>query len=90
MNQILGFRISELLSKNGMSQRELAEKVGVTEVTEPQTGMNRYVIYFNDSIANTGRLRWNIFHEIGHIYLGHHDHPDNSGLFYQICQINGI
>ena len=46
--------------------------------TDPQTGMNRYVIYFNDSIANTGRLRWNIFHEIGHIYLGHHDHPDDS------------
>lgn len=45
--------------------------------TDPQTGMNRYVIYYNN-ITNMGRLRWNIFHEIGHIYLGHHDHPDDS------------
>ncbi|MDD3238540.1 MAG: ImmA/IrrE family metallo-endopeptidase [Lachnospira sp.] len=43
----------------------------------PDTGMNEYVIYYNDSV-NEGRMRWTIFHEIGHIYLGHHDHPDNS------------
>lgn len=43
-----------------------------------QTGMNEYVIYFNDRTTNLGRLRWSIFHEIGHIYLGHHDNPDDS------------
>lgn len=42
-----------------------------------QTGMNEYVIYYNDN-ANEGRMRWTIFHEIGHIYLGHHDNPDDS------------
>ena len=44
----------------------------------PVTGMNEYVIYYNDN-ANEGRMRWTIFHEIGHIYLGHHDNPiDNQ------------
>ena len=37
-NNILGIRISELLQKNGLTQRELAEQVGVTEVS-----MSRYV-----------------------------------------------
>ena len=42
------------------------------------TGMNVYVIYYNDEGRNIGRIRWTIFHEIGHIYLGHHDHPDDE------------
>ena len=33
MNETLGGRISELLEKHGMTQRELAEAVGVTEVS---------------------------------------------------------
>lgn len=44
----------------------------------PITGMNEYVIYYNESIGDMRRIRWSIFHEIGHIYLGHHDHPDDS------------
>ena len=44
----------------------------------PQTEMNEYVIYYNDFDYDTRRIRWSIFHEIGHIYLGHHDHPDDS------------
>ncbi len=38
MDNILGGRISDLLQKNGLSQRELAEKVNVTEVS-----MSRYI-----------------------------------------------
>ncbi len=38
MNNTLGERISELLEKNGMTQRELADLVGVTEVS-----MSRYI-----------------------------------------------
>ena len=38
MNETLGGRISELLDKNGMTQRELADAVGVTEVS-----MSRYI-----------------------------------------------
>ncbi len=38
MDNILGERISELLTKNGITQRELADLVGVTEVS-----MSRYI-----------------------------------------------
>ncbi len=37
-NTTLGERISDLLQKNGLTQRELAEKIGVTEVS-----MSRYI-----------------------------------------------
>ena len=37
-NNILGSRISDLLQKNGLTQRELAKQVGVTEVS-----ISRYV-----------------------------------------------
>jgi len=37
-NNSLGSRISNLLQKNGLTQRELAELVGVTEVS-----MSRYI-----------------------------------------------
>ena len=35
---VLGERLKELLEKNNMSQRELAEKIGITEVT-----ISRYI-----------------------------------------------
>lgn len=37
-NAVLGARISDLLDQQGLSQRELADKVGVTEVS-----MSRYI-----------------------------------------------
>ena len=36
------------------------------------TGMYEYFIYYNDFMGRQ-RQRWTILHEIGHIYLGHHD-----------------
>lgn len=44
----------------------------------PTTGMNQYVIYYDDSVTNANRIRWTLLHEIGHCYLGHHDHLDDS------------
>lgn len=38
LNNTLGDKIAELLQKNGMTQRELASQVGVTEVS-----MSRYI-----------------------------------------------
>lgn len=43
----------------------------------PEKGY-RYVIYYNDMVMSDGRIRWTLFHEIAHCYLGHHDHPDDS------------
>ena len=45
---------------------------------DPQTGMNRYVIYYNDEGHCIGNIRWTIFHEIGHVYLGHHDNSSGN------------
>ena len=42
---------------------------------DPVTGMYRYVIYYNDEGHGIRNIRWTMFHEIGHIYLGHHDNP---------------
>lgn len=36
----------------------------------PRTGMYEWYIFYND-YNNMARQRWTIFHEIGHIYLGH-------------------
>ena len=46
--------------------------------TDPVTGMNYYVIYYNDMGHGMRNIRWTIFHEIGHIYLGHHDNPPGN------------
>lgn len=53
----------------------------------PQTGMNEYVIYYNDH-TNQGRMRWTILHEIGHVYLGHHDNPDDSLSAFEEAEAN--
>lgn len=45
---------------------------------DPDTGMNYYAIYYNDEDHTAGNIRWTIFHEIGHIYLGHHDEPPGN------------
>lgn len=54
------------ISENGFSRPEYNQ----------DTGMYEYVIYYNDQDHTGGNIRWTIFHEIGHIYLGHHDNPD--------------
>ena len=43
----------------------------------PDTGMYRWFIFYNDFNSNQ-RQRWTIFHEIGHIYLGHFENDDLS------------
>ena len=57
----------------------LTDPDGFSQVEEnPDNGLYRYVIYYNDVDRIEGRIRWTIFHEFGHIYRGHHDNPDDS------------
>lgn len=67
------------LSRDEKRKAYLTDPDGFSRVEENMTtGLFEYVIYYNDTKANKGRLRWTIFHEIGHIYLGHHDNQDES------------
>ena len=78
MNQILGSRISELLTKNGMSQRELADEVGVTEVS-----MSRYIrgdrTPKGPIIANIAKA----LHTTSDYLLDHEGEEDSELVYYQ-------
>ena len=79
MNETLGGKIAEMLEKNGMTQRELAERVGVTEVS-----MSRYIkgdrIPKGPIIANiAGAL-----HTSTDYLLGQEASEDPELLYYQI------
>ena len=66
------------LSQDEFTKAHQFDQDGFSQVElNPDTGLLQYVIYYNDR-KNPGRVRWTIFHEIGHIYLGHHDNRDES------------
>ena len=45
---------------------------------DKKTNMVKPIIFYNDLVCNPQRIRWSIFHEIGHVYLGHHDNVEDS------------
>ena len=50
---------------------------------DPESGMYRYVIYYNDMHFDMYHQRFTVFHEIAHCYLGHHDEeatPENEEI----------
>lgn len=78
MNNTLGERISELLQKNGLSQRELADAVGVTEVS-----MSRYI---NGNRTPKGPIIANIalaLHTTSDYLLGQEVVEDAEAVYYQ-------
>ena len=78
----LGGRISELLEKNGLTQRELAEKVGVTEVS-----MSRYIS--NDRTPK-GPVIANIataLHTTSDYLLGTEEVGDFESEYYKIHRL---
>ncbi len=64
-----GLRYALLISSDAFSRVETGMMNGIC--------ISRYVIYYNDR-QYPARIRWTLLHEIGHCYLGHHDHPDDS------------
>lgn len=78
MSQTLGERISDLLQKNGLTQRELADKVGVTEVS-----MSRYIK--GDRVPK-GPIIANIavaLHTTTDYLLGQESEEDSELVYYQ-------
>lgn len=41
---------------------------------------NQYLILYNDLVANKGRIRWTIAHELGHFILKHNEMSDKAIL----------
>ena len=80
-NTILGTRISDLLDQQGLSQRELAEKVGVTEVS-----MSRYIkgerTPKGPIIANIAK----VLHTTSDYLLGHEVENDDPEIEYYRTQ----
>ena len=78
MSKTLGGRISELLEKLGMTQRELAETVGVTEVS-----MSRYIkgdrVPKGPIIANIALA----LHTTTDYLLGQETEEDSELVYYQ-------
>lgn len=79
MGETLGVRIAEMLEKKGMTQRELAEAVGVTEVS-----MSRYIkgdrVPKGPVIANIA----NVLHTSTDYLLGQEAEEDSELVYYQI------
>ncbi len=80
-NMTLGPRISDLLNQQGVSQRELANKVGVTEVS-----MSRYIkgdrTPKGPILANIARA----LHTTTEYLIGYESEPDDPELEYYRIQ----
>ncbi len=80
-NTILGNRISDLLNQQGLSQRELADKVGVTEVS-----MSRYIkgdrTPKGPIIANIAK----VLHTTSDFLLGHEQEDGDPEIEYYQTQ----
>lgn len=81
VNGSLGSRISDLLEQQGLSQRELADKVGVTEVS-----MSRYIkgdrTPKGPIISNIAR----VLHTTSDYLLGHEVEAEDPELVYYRTQ----
>ena len=80
-NDSLGTRISDLLEQQGISQRELAEKVGVTEVS-----MSRYIsgarIPKGPIVSNIAK----VLHTTADYLLGHEVESEDPEISYYRTQ----
>lgn len=82
MNNILGERISELLNQNGLTQRELASIVNVTDVS-----MSRYI---NGDRVPKGPIIANIakaLHTTSDYLLGQEESKDAELEYYSVQRL---
>ncbi len=79
---------SELNSYELSKAKEISDDAFSRVEYSDERHRNEYVIYYNDIGRNIKRIRWSLFHEIGHCYMGHHDHLDDSLYIIEEAEAN--
>ena len=76
---------SRQMKENGLSLNEMiAQSKTEDAYTDYDAISGRYIIYYNDitpAKIKSNRYRWNIAHELGHIFLNHHKIYKTTRLF---------
>lgn len=85
-SNVLVFSYSEWAKRNNMTFSEVTEfaksEDGCTSF-DPKTG--RFIVLYNNLIRNSGRIRFTLAHEMGHIILNHFD---SKSSVTTICRNN--
>lgn len=73
----LGYKVFAYSEVKGTAREALidASKDGCSSLVELERGVFEYWIFYNDEMRRS-RIRFTIFHEIGHIILGHTEESD--------------
>lgn len=74
-------KYSTFMTVHGLTYEEMLNFADTCDAfTDYQATTNRYLLCYNDKddfIIYSNRYRWNIAHELGHIFLNHHQvHPE--------------
>lgn len=76
---------SRLMKDFGLSLDEAIAQCNTDDAyTDFDANSGTYIIYYNDitpSKISSNRYRWNIAHELGHIFLNHHTNWQQTKLF---------
>lgn len=78
-------KYSAFMTLHGLTYTEMLSFADTCDAfTDYQATTNRYLLCYNDKddvIIHSNRYRWNIAHELGHIFLKHHqEHPETRLL----------
>lgn len=66
--------------KRGLSMEETFHVLDSEEGCLWRRSDNTYVILYNDTVTNTGRVRFTLAHELGHFILKHHENTNKTIL----------
>lgn len=76
---------SKFMRTHDFSYRQMLDYAGTKDAfTDYDAATDRFIICYNDLdhlIMSSNRYRWNIAHELGHIFLHHHKKHSESRLF---------
>lgn len=76
---------SKHMKKMGLTYQQMISYANTNDAcTDYYAECDLYIIYYNDidpAIVRSNRYRWNIAHELGHIFLKHHINNNKTRIF---------